>query len=564
MALTAFLRLGCVLLLLAFGLSATRCLYADEAPVTASEPKEAAFGSAADQGRLAWTILEAIEQHHIAPPPRQALVKVITRAIAGIKKDARVDPLDKELLERLDAEILQCKSADEMADISKQMESLHPDFDRVIADLTSGFDEILGEFHLIHAKDHNVEEQFRSNRYVGLGVMLRMNNDPSQPPVFAHIVPGGAADRGGLTPNTFVHEIDGRPTENVPQEKILDWLRGPSGSDVTLTVSTDQSAKQRVIILTRGVVRFDSLKDHNHQSLNRDRLRYDRREPIGWITVNNIHGSTLQEFRVAEQHAKEDGIRALVLDFRSWQRFSDLHQALLIADSFLDGGVIWEQSDRSRESRVENADRECLFREIPLVVLIDPSTGPTHCAIAAALQDAGRALLVGDSPEFNGLISSTVRLNGVPYSLTLNTTRLTRARRDRQWPLVPDVPASDAKKATVTYVIQTGQRVLLQLSSDPTPAIVSKTPTLIDSAKTGSPASLIEQPLKRSIEPNVVRRQGPTIRPMLTQQPNDEFPLQPAQMRQQIDELAIRVARNLLDQTSPGSPQTVSDSPNQD
>jgi C-terminal peptidase prc len=447
MRLTRFSRIGCVLLLVAYGLSATRCLYADEAPVTASNLKEDAFGSAADQGRLAWAILEAIEQQNISPPSRQAMIQVITRTLFRIPKEAEKPFPYRELLERVDSEFLQCQSADEMALVVEGNKQLHLDFDRVIAELTSGFGENLGGFRLIRAKDHDVKEQIQGNRYVGLGVRLRMN-DSSRLPIFAAIIPGGPADRAGLKPNTTIYEVDGRPTEKVPLETIVDWIRGPVGSDVTLRVSSDGTSEQRLVTLRRGLVRVESLRNQKQQLLTKDGLRFDPREPIGWISVGDINSSTLHELRVAEQYAKEDGIRVLVLDFRGFGRDGDLHQSLLIADSFLDGGAIWTRIDGSAEPRIEFADRECLFRDIPLVVLIDRTTQPCHCAIAAALQDAGRAKIVGESPEFNGIISSTVRLNGVPYSLTMATTGLKRVRQDRQWPVQPDYSVTENAKVT--------------------------------------------------------------------------------------------------------------------
>ena len=557
MRLPPFSRLACVFLMLAGGVSIPRCVSADEPSIIASDLKEETFGSAADQGRLAWAILEAIEQQNISPPPRQALIRVLTQALIRIPKDA-VKVSYRELLERVDSEFLQCQSADEMAHVVERNER-YLNFDRVIAELTSGFGENLGKFRLIRAKDHEVEEQFHGNRYVGLGINL-YHNDPSHIPVIMKLRPGGPAERGGLKPRTNIHEIDGRPTENVPQQTILDWIRGPIGTDVTLKISHETSKEQRLVTLARGLIRFESLKDRHREPISRDGLRYDRREPIGWIHVETINGSTLHELRVAENQAREDGIRVLMLDFRGFGQPGDLHQSLLIADSFLDGGAIWTRIDGSAEPRTEFADRECLFRETPLIVLIDWNTGPCHCAIAAALQDAGRAKLIGESPEFNGNISTSVRLNGVPYSLTMETTRLNRSRQDRQWPLEPDYSVAEnsvaqnmrasVNQTSVPTGFRLGDRVILandlnSKSSDSTTTRPSNEPT-----RSKDPSESAQVTHGNSTPSNRVTPENSPVRPV------------PIRKRLPIEDVAILVALEIQRGLPPASVKPASSDQN--
>ena len=574
MGLTAFSRLGCVFLLLAYGVSGHRYLCADEAPITASDLKEESLGSAADQGRLTWAVLEAIEQHHIAPPPRPTLVRLLTQVLKtqvlkALKTETPADRLDEGLLERLDAKILQCESANEMADVFERMEGLTPDFKRFIDKITFAYREILSKDELIRAKEHDVEEQVQGNRYVGLGVAMR-TNDPRNLPIFAHIVPGGAADRGGLKPNTVVYEIDGRPTENVPHEKILDWLRGPSGSDVTLNVSSENSNDRRQITLTRGVVRFDSLKNHKHQALTHDGLRFDQREPIGWIKVERINGSTLHEFRVAESLALKDGIRVLVLDFRGYGPHGDLHQSLLIADSFLDGGVIWTRIEGSAEPRIEFADRDCLFRDIPLVVLIDRTTRPCLSAIAAALQDAGRAKLVGVSPQFMGVISSMVRLNGVPYSVTMATESLNRTRLDRQWPLEPDYPVAEntavpVKQTDIPKGFRMGDREILENDLYPKSSDIRKAPSSNETTTSAAPGESGHDNQKGSNASGVVIQDNPSIQLVPKQRQLNEISARPAPLKRKlpIEDVAILVALELQRGLPPKSAQAVPNARNE-
>jgi C-terminal processing protease CtpA/Prc len=543
---TAFLKIGFVLALMNCGALGIQCACARDTPEATSELSVQTFGADADRGRLIWAMLDAIEREHIAPPARRELIRIVTQALTRLQDGPRGEAIDAEFLQVLDQDFLQCQTAEELTAAIERMEYPTVSFDQFIERFTQrhaqGFDKKFGEVRLIRAKDHDVEEQFRGNRYVGLGVALRL--DRNSPPAFAAIIPGGPAERGGLKPNTVIHEIDGRSTENWSIEKILDGLRGPQGSDVTLKISSPNSPDEKSITLTRGVVRFDSLKTKNHEPLSRGNLRCDESEPIGWVVVADITGSTLHELRVAEIQSKANGIRVLVLDFQQSGRAEDLHQALLVADSLLDGGVIWEQTDQSMQLHTELADRECLFRGIPLVIVVDRHTGPVHCAIAAALQDAGRAKVVGESPDFQGLIASTVRLRDVPFSLIMNTIRLNRARRDRGWPLKPDVSVMGGDGPSA----QLPDEILAMRMTNGVPARISRPskPSIEPKLKPSEPASALSAVMIAG------RRQVNSIlRGAQSRIVGQINPVPLVQIRsKEREEIALRIARELLDALS--------------
>ena len=423
--------------------SRVQITFADDSAGPPLNPSNAKFGSKQDRGQLICALLDAIEQNHVDPPSRRELIRVVTRALTGLGDRTRSYAIDNEILRMLDAEILLPESVRPLNDLIDRLDTPTVSFDQFTDEFVRNFnllfEEDLGEIRLIRSKDHDVEEQFRGNRYVGLGVNLRVDPENRLPVVFAGILPGGPAERGGLPTGTVVHEIDGRATQGVPTQTIIDWIRGPQGTDVTLRVSFPNSAEEKRITLKRGVVRFDSLKSKDQRSLSDDNLRFDQGQPIAWINVTEISSSTLHEFRSAEALCRANKIRVLILDLRHSIRSGDLHQGLLIADSFLDGGEIWKQAERGLEPQIKFADQECLFRGIPLLVLVNRQTKPVNCAIASALQDAGRAKIVGECPQFQGWIPKTVRLQDVPFSLEMRTSRLTRTGQNHGWPLEPDV-----------------------------------------------------------------------------------------------------------------------------
>jgi DNA-binding transcriptional ArsR family regulator len=128
------------------------------------------------------------------------------------------------------------------------------------------------------------------------------------------------------------------------------------------------------------------------------------------------------------------------------------HLERLVADGLLDGGLLWRLHDNRGQVQEVRADRECLFRGWPLAVLVDRGTSGQAAAVAAALQDNGRAALVGEGTRGEGYVNSLVALPDGQGSLALRTGRVERAAKDRGWPVQPDQPvALSAKQREALY-----------------------------------------------------------------------------------------------------------------
>lgn len=384
-------------------------------------------------GRKLWMVVDAIHKHHISNPDPRDLWQAIIPLIGTRQELAEPDSLI--------AEFVESSTANECGDLlarrfkegkSRDGVSLPGLMDAVVKSL----EKKLGSLSLQRTKDYVVDEQLRNNRYVGLGVQYAIDQ-PSGYAKFGRILPGGSADRGGLRDGTIVMEVDGRSTQNVPTETVLDWLRGPIGTEVTLKIAAQQGQPEQEVTLTRGVIRTDSVLGYRHESTSLA-ISHPSHPTIGWLKIPAISASTLHELRVVDGIVRQRGIRAIVLDFSITRRGGDFHQAKLVADGLLDSSPIWNYQERSSQPRLEVADSDCLFRGIPLVIIVSQWTGGDQAAIAASLQDAGRATIVGESPRYRGEVSTSVVLDEDTI-LNMTTARIRRTRSDRDWPLVPDV-----------------------------------------------------------------------------------------------------------------------------
>lgn len=462
---------GCAVLVATLILCSTPPVSAETPPADKNEVIDS-------NARYVWNLIDVIEKHHVDAPTRQQLIAIVARTLADSPEMPRND---------FEARLSECRSVDQFVSVfrSEWNESwwklyVTPSKFRELA--FAGFGERLGPMRVVPAKDYAVEEQLQNNRYVGLGVNVGIHD---RLPQFTRIMPGGAAERAALTDGTIVLRIDGRDTENIPMPELINVLRGPQGSQVTLTVN--ENGRVHDVTLTRSVVRVDSVFSMTG-AVSKGGFRLVLAEPVGYLRVDGMSGSTLHELRDAEVRLKAESIKALILDFRSTLHSENFHHARQLADGLLDGGPIWKLEERGLDPKTEYADRDCLFRNMPLVIIVGPNTGAAHTAVAAALQDAGRAIIIGDVPRFDGMISTATPLPDSDQMIVMPSAKLTRSRTDRRWPLQPDHSISMADRRVVLSDTSRREQLIRQLTER---AERPESPQQLTFKRFGAPASAL-------------------------------------------------------------------------
>jgi carboxyl-terminal processing protease len=210
---------------------------------------------------------------------------------------------------------------------------------------------------------------------------------------------------------------------------------------VTVVVRQPGAAEARTLRVTRTVVPIDTVLGYRRKPDGDWVYRIDPAAPVGYLRITTTNASTLHELRQAEKWLRAEGVRALVLDLRSSQRH-ELHHIELVADGLLDGGLMWRLRGTGGRVQEFRADRDCLFRGWPLAVIVESRDGETPPGeLAAALQDNGRAVVVGATLQCEGHVKSLVHLPDGQGSIALLTGRLERAD-GRTWPVRPDHPVA--------------------------------------------------------------------------------------------------------------------------
>jgi len=259
----------------------------------------------------------------------------------------------------------------------------------------------------------------------------------------------GPAIEAGVLPLDRVVGVNGEPlppiVEDMDLVKIVRRLKGEVGSRVRLTLERDEDGKTIRLEkeMTRAQVQVDSV------------LATRMVVPeagLGYLRIDAFKERTVEELDQALDRLLAEGLEGLILDLRN-NGGGLLRRAAQAADRFLTHGVIVRTRGRHPE------ENEALYATastkvasaLPVVVLINYATASASEAMAGALQDYRRALIVGDRSYGKGVVQSVYKMGRTDTSLKITTSRYytpadrcidkiyTRDRRYHTGGIIPDV-----------------------------------------------------------------------------------------------------------------------------
>ena len=289
---------------------------------------------------------------------------------------------------------------------------------------------------------------------VGIGAILGTEDDVC---VVREIVPGGPADLNRqLKPNDKIVAVaqgSGEPVEiiGLKLRKIVDLIRGSKGSRVRLIVepasATDSSVRKEVVI-TRDVVKLNSARAR--AAVFQVPGDAGQSVPIGVVTLPAFYGAgdegnTDSDNSTASEDVakllvqlKQAGIRGLVLDLRH-NGGGFLSEAIELAGLFIHKGPVVQVKDYEGDIQVDSDRAENLSYDGPMAVLVDRFSASASEIVAGALQDYGRAVVIGDnSTHGKGSVQTVVEMKRFAPQLATSPVKTGAAKITIQKFYLPD------------------------------------------------------------------------------------------------------------------------------
>jgi len=242
-------------------------------------------------------------------------------------------------------------------------------------------------------------------RYSGIGVEIVIQNQDAR---VVYVMDGGAADKAGVIVGDVITSVDQVDLRGQNLRLAVDSLRGEVGTTVDITVRHENGEVSN-FKLERDFVEVASVFSRPVDG------------QYGYFQVTHFTRKSADELLEQVRYMQDnlDGpLRGVVLDLRN-NPGGVLNPAVAIADGFLDEGVIVTTRGRAESQLEYTAEPGQWLKGVPVVVLVDRSTASASEVLAGALQDHGRALIVGEKTFGKGSVQSVLNLrNGSGIRLT--------------------------------------------------------------------------------------------------------------------------------------------------
>ncbi|HEY7060421.1 MAG TPA: S41 family peptidase [Chloroflexota bacterium] len=247
--------------------------------------------------------------------------------------------------------------------------------------------------HFVSPSEFADEQQWEqgSVRYGGIGARMEGTT-----PTIVEVFPDSPAAQAGLGPGDTILAVDGQSTANSKLDEVVDHIRGPEGTPVSLQVQRAGSAQTEDVTLVRAQVDAPFVESR--------RLAGD----VGYVELRGFpEPSVVSKVEQAITSLQAQGVRGIVLDLRG-NGGGRLDVGSRLLGDFVPAGPIYQSVDREGHTEVGTVQDAHKLLTVPLVVLVDDGTASMGEIFASAIQEHHVGEIVGTTTA--GAVAASVFL----------------------------------------------------------------------------------------------------------------------------------------------------------
>jgi carboxyl-terminal processing protease len=288
--------------------------------------------------------------------------------------------------------------------------------------------------------EYNELHMDTSGSFTGVGIEITVQDGVLT--VISPIEETPAYD-AGIKAGDVIIKIDGQLTKSMTLMEAVKKIRGKKGTTITLTIFREGVAEPMDFNIVRDVIPLRSVKSKVLQP------------GYGYVRITNFRENTDDDLKTAlkELESGETTLKGLILDLRN-NPGGLLDQAVNVADEFLDSGLIVYTDGRTKSQNMQFlAKRNEHPHKYPMVVLVNEGTASASEIVAGALQDQGRAVILGKQTFGKGSVQSIMPLeDGSAIRLTTARYYTPNGHSIQAKGVVPDIivkqemPAKEKEK----------------------------------------------------------------------------------------------------------------------
>lgn len=233
------------------------------------------------------------------------------------------------------------------------------------------------------------------------------------------------AERAGLLPKDIILKVDGVEAPGEDFLNVVKRIRGKKGSDVTLSVFRPDTSEEKEITITRDNIRVET-------------VTLEWQGDIAVLQISQFGTNTTDEFYAALDTALAKNPKGIILDLR-FNSGGFLEKAVDVVSAFKKTGKVVIQKGRPPQSEVIYTTGN-LKTDLPLVVLQNGGSASASEIVAGALQDLGRAVVVGEQSFGKGTVQELVPMQkGASLRITIAKWLTPNERDIGKVGITPDV-----------------------------------------------------------------------------------------------------------------------------
>ena len=272
-----------------------------------------------------------------------------------------------------------------------------------------GFIEALGDPHMtyISAEQMRMSRDDLAGSFFGIGATVAQAPD-GRGVIIQSPMENSPAMRAGIKPGDRILAVDGVDATGWTVSEAVLVIRGEEGVPVVLTILHVGDTDPVDIEVIRGRVKLESV----HSRLIPD-------TSFGEMDIRQFTDETPGEIRNHVTEMLDQGVEGIVIDLRN-NPGGLLHATLDSASEFIPEGMLAYEQDRNGARRDFYAHGEASFPNVPIVLLVNEWSGSGAELFAGAIQDHGRAVLIGETTFGKGSVNITRTLsNGAGLNITI-------------------------------------------------------------------------------------------------------------------------------------------------
>jgi carboxyl-terminal processing protease len=274
-----------------------------------------------------------------------------------------------------------------------------------------------------------------SGSFGGLGIEITLKDD-----ILTVVAPidGTPAYRAGLHTGDRIVKIDGLTTKDMQLSDAVKRMRGKPGSKVTISVVREGWSEPKDFDIVREQIRVQSVKT------------VEMGDGIEYLKLRQFQEQSPHDLEAALEKLSKNGMKALILDLRN-NPGGLLTAAVEVSEKFIDDGklVVYTEGRVRNQNMRFSAHAKRGYGQMPMVVLVNQGSASASEIVAGALQDWGRATIVGTQTFGKGSVQTIIPLSdGSGLRLTTAKYFTPKGRSIHGKGITPDIIVETPKEPT--------------------------------------------------------------------------------------------------------------------